>query len=217
MINHLFPNKTQINIKDWGAIKSAFSNFVRTIEAKGKHIIFIAHESEEKSGDKTIKRPDCSGSARKDIMKDLDFVGYMYAESGKRFVSFIPSESFYAKNTLGHQQPIVAPMPNGSNDFVQKNIITPFIEKAESEAEALKKYNALIKNCTVEIDDLSDAEAINKYISEMDKLPVIADSTVKVKALIHKRATSLKLIFDKDKKQYVGGSDVSEKDNADVA
>ncbi len=66
-----------MSMKGWGEVKQAFLNLLKLLEAKNKSVIFVAHESEEKNGDVTIKRPDCSGSARKDIVKELDFMGYI--------------------------------------------------------------------------------------------------------------------------------------------
>ena len=51
----------------WGEVKTVFGAFVKRVRSLGKSVIFVCHESEEKNGDETIKRPDMAGSSRKDV------------------------------------------------------------------------------------------------------------------------------------------------------
>ena len=57
-----------------------------------KSIIFTAHEKEEKVNDQIIKRPDIVGSSGKDIVKDLDFMGYMSINGGRRTIDLNPND-----------------------------------------------------------------------------------------------------------------------------
>ena len=88
------------SLRGFGALKSCFQALLRLLESKNKSLIFIAHETEEKDGDTTKIRPDCSGSARKDIVKELDFMGYMQAIGSRVYINFNPTDKFYAKNSL---------------------------------------------------------------------------------------------------------------------
>ncbi len=60
--------------------KMEFNNLLKLIRRLNKSVLFIAHEKEEKNGEDKIIRPDVPGSSGADLIKDLDFVGYMEAK-----------------------------------------------------------------------------------------------------------------------------------------
>ena len=66
-----------MSLRAWGLIKIEFKNLIKAIEKLHKNFILVAHEKEVMEGDSRIIRPDVSGSAAKDIIKELDFLGYM--------------------------------------------------------------------------------------------------------------------------------------------
>lgn len=140
-----------LTMQGWGQVKLHFGQLVKLIQGKGKSVIFVAHESEEKDGDATKKRPDVSGSARKDIVKELDLMGYMSANGGKRTISFDPSDAFYAKNSIGLNGVIEVPNIDRGNTFVQDKIIAAMIARQNADAELLKEYDVLKSHIESEI------------------------------------------------------------------
>src|SRR5579883_563896 len=112
-----------LSMQGWGALKVEFQKLLKLAQGKNKHLIFVAHEKEEKDGDTRIVRPDVSGSSGKDLVKDLDFMGYMEMRGTKRTISFTPTEKFYAKNSLRLAPAIDVPDTEGGNTFIQKIII----------------------------------------------------------------------------------------------
>ncbi|HLP42898.1 MAG TPA: ATP-binding protein, partial [Fibrobacteria bacterium] len=89
----------QLALQGFGARKGMFQRFLAQAGMLGKHLVFVAHEKEEKDGDQKIIRPEIGGSSAGDLIKDLDLVGYMEAKGRVRTISFDPCEKFYGKNT----------------------------------------------------------------------------------------------------------------------
>ena len=88
-----------LSLKGYGARKTEFIRVLKTISIMGKHLVFVAHEREEKEGDQKIIRPEIGGSSAGDLIKELDLVGYVQAIGKQRTISFDPCEKFYGKNT----------------------------------------------------------------------------------------------------------------------
>jgi AAA domain len=92
--------KGSLSMQGWGALKVEFQRLLKLAQSKNKHLIFVAHDREDKDGETRFVRPDVSGSSGKDLVKDLDFMGYMEMRGNKRTISFTPTEKYYAKNAL---------------------------------------------------------------------------------------------------------------------
>ena len=192
-------------MKGWGAVKIKFQQLVKLIQSKNKSVIFVAHESEEKDGDKTKKRPDCAGSARKDIVKELDFMGYMEAVGGKRTICFTPTEAFYAKNSCGLDGIIEIPdlKAGGANTFVQDKIAGAMLERQSRDNEMLESYTSLINIIDSKIQACESVTDLNACKTELGNLEEIWDSKLRAWNLLKERANSLNAEFDKESKLFV--------------
>jgi hypothetical protein len=167
----------QMAMKGWGEVKIAFQNLLKLLQSKGKSIIFVAHESEEKDGDDTKKRPDCAGSARKDIVKELDFMGYMEMVGNKCTINFAPTEKFYAKNSLGLTHALdVKYDASKPNDFISREIMKLSKDRLVQQADLRSKYEGIVDLITANIEALENEEDVNNYYAEMSKLQHIWDS-----------------------------------------
>jgi hypothetical protein len=208
----------QMSMKGWGAVKGNFQAFLKLLEGRNKSIMFVAHESEEKDGDNTKKRPDCSGSARKDIIKELDFMGYMEMVGDRRTISFSPTEKYYAKNSLGLVGNIEVPDTAAhGNTFVTKYIVKMTEERIKQQAEMRSQYNTLINLIDANISGLSALDEVNDYYSEMANKKTIWDSAYYEKRKLADKVKELDFEFDRQAKTFKakGGQNVS--DNADAA
>lgn len=132
-----------LSMKAWGAIKVQFTALVKQIFNSNKSVIFVAHEKEDKDDDIRFVRPDVSGSSGKDIVKELDLMGYMEMKGNKRTVSFTPNEKYYAKNALNLPPVIEVPNTASGNTFFQDKIVAAVAEKRRQEAELLADYESL--------------------------------------------------------------------------
>lgn len=194
----------QMTMKGWGEVKTCFHAFLKLLAAKNKSLLFVAHESEEKEGDNTKKRPDCSGSARKDIVKELDFMGYIELVGTKRVINFNPTDGFYAKNSLDLPQGIEIPNPEKvGNTFISKQIVDMMRVRAVNQKALTEQYESLIGVIDAAIDALENAEQVNVYYGEMSKKQVIWDSAFYEKRKLADHIVDIGVEFNKKTKKFV--------------
>jgi len=153
----------QLSQKGWGSLKGEFQRFLKLLEGKNKSAIFVSHEREEKVDDKLYKRIDVSGSAGKDVIKELDFVGYMSIQGNKRIIDLAPNESYYTKNSLGINSILEYKPLAGINNFLSEAIFDAYQEKLKKDEELAKDYDALIEELKIKIANIKDLEQLNSY------------------------------------------------------
>lgn len=187
----------------YGVRKYEFINLLKAVCTAGKHLIFVAHEKEEKDGDIRIVRPEIGGSSGGDLIKELDLVGYMEAVGRKRTISFSPSEKYYAKNSARLPDMLELPeLANGQpNDFMA-GIIKKCQAALNEESGKLKEYNELIAQATLAITQIKNEKDANKMLESLAKINHIWDSKIRIWELIKSHAAELKLTFDGKSKKY---------------
>jgi hypothetical protein len=205
----------------YGAINTEFARLVRTLKSKGKYILFVAHGKEEKDGDVTKNRPDCIGSSGKELVKSLDFMGFVQMlGDDRRTISFNPSERFYAKNSLSLPPIISIPDPEThGNTFIVEYIIKNQEKRAKEEAEQNAKYDALLENLKGAINSVVDAKTANEALAVVNMHPVQWDSMRIARNALNEKVKSLGIGFDKEKKCFIDPPKKEEKptDNAEKA
>lgn len=206
--NRLGKRDGSLTLQGFGARKIMFINFLKRVSMMGKHVIFVAHEREEKDGDIRIVRPEIGGSSAGDLIKELDLVGYMQAIGNKRTISWTPQEKFYAKNTCNlppmQEIPVIIDEQGkiiGHNDFMS-NIFENYDNYLKQESNTRKEYDELISEIEGEVACISDAEQANSYVSSMKDKKQIWDSNAHAKSLITDRCKELGLKFNKTTKKY---------------
>lgn len=197
-----------LSLKGYGARKMMFINFLKRVSMMGKHIIFVAHEREERDGDLRIVRPEIGGSSQGDLIKELDLVGYMQAIGNKRTISWTPQEKFYAKNTCNlpstQDIPCIIDAQGkiiGRNNFMSVNFES-YNKYLKEETTLRKEYDSLISEIEDEVSCISDAEQANAYVLSMKKKKQIWDSNAHAKSLITDRCKELGLKFNDTTKKY---------------
>lgn len=206
--NRLGKRDVSLTLQGFGARKIMFINFLKRVSMIGKHVIFVAHEREEKDGDIRIVRPEIGGSSAGDLIKELDLVGYMQAIGNKRTISWTPQEKFYAKNTCNlppmQEIPVIIDEQGkiiGHNDFMS-NIFENYDNYLKQESNTRKEYDELISEIEGEVACISDAEQANSYVLSMKDKKQIWDSNAHAKSLITDRCKELGLKFNKTTKKY---------------
>lgn len=206
--NRLGKRDGSLTLQGFGARKIMFINFLKRVSMMGKHVIFVAHEREEKDGDIRIVRPEIGGSSAGDLIKELDLVGYMQAIGNKRTISWTPQEKFYAKNTCNlppmQEIPVIIDAQGkiiGHNDFMS-NIFENYDSYLKQESNTRKEYDELISEIEGEVACISDAEQANSYVLSMKDKKQIWDSNAHAKSLITDRCKELGLKFNKNTKKY---------------
>ena len=206
--NRLGKRDGSLTLQGFGTRKIMFINFLKRVSMMGKHVIFVAHEREEKDGDIRIVRPEIGGSSAGDLIKELDLVGYMQAIGNKRTISWTPQEKFYAKNTCNlppmQEIPIIIDAQGkiiGHNEFMS-NIFDNYDNYLKQETNTRKEYDELISEIEGEVACISDAEQANSYVLSMKDKKQIWDSNAHAKSLITDRCKELGLKFNKNTKKY---------------
>ena len=155
-----------LSLQGYGERKGEFSAFIKRLSTMGKHVIFIAHEKEEKDGDSNYKRPEIGGSSGNDLYKELDLIGYMEAIGKKRTISFLPQEKYYAKNACGLNETIELPeLSDGvANDFFDKHVVQLYQQSLSERKGKVSEYNELIELIDGKIESIDSADVANEVI-----------------------------------------------------
>jgi hypothetical protein len=193
----------QLALQGYGARKGMFQRFVAQASLMGKHLIFVAHDKEEKDGDTKIIRPEIGGSSSGDLIKELDLVGYMEAQGKKRTISFDPCEKFYGKNTCGLDSLYTLPDVNAAPNTFLQTVLGKFAENAEIRKEVLVGYDALMEQIKIKLEAVDGADEANDFVTWVGTLPHIWDSKIQASHLLRDKAKVLGITFDTKAKAYV--------------
>ena len=104
MLNSINRQKDgSLKLKAQGMANNIFKQYVNSLIASGKDVVFIAHASEDQNGDQVIYRPDLGGKNRNELYRIADIMGYLTTVTtgeGKteRVISFRPCPTHHAKN-----------------------------------------------------------------------------------------------------------------------
>ena len=197
-----------LSLKGYGARKVMFVSFISKCSMMGKHIVFVAHDKEDKDGEMRIVRPEIGGSSAGDLMKELDLVGYMQAIGSERHVFWSPQEKFYAKNTCNLPQAHKVPttIDAQGNIIASNNFLSLIFDNYKGylakQASINDEYVALmdvIKEC---VDCIEDASSANEITEKVKSFSHIWDSKLRGGLLINEKCKSLGLKLNKLTKQY---------------
>jgi phage nucleotide-binding protein len=192
-----------LSLQGWGALKVKVSELIRLLFRKNKYLIFVAHDTEDKTtqGEKYI-RPKINGSG-KDIISDLDLMGYMFMSNGKRMLGLTPTDSYYAKNSFNLPSLIeVNDTANGNTFFVDK-IISKVNEKRIHEQELLKKYTFIVSAHSDKIEHIESIDDLNIAYDNLKQDESIWDSTNLWKHKLNEKSQVLNAKFDTNIKKFV--------------
>lgn len=192
-----------LSLKGYGARKVLFKSFLNRVSMLGKNLVFIAHEIEERDGDKRFVRPEVGGSSGNDLVKELDLVGYMQAIGLKRTISFNATEKFYGKNTCNLPDVIEVPETKTSKNELLGEIFRSYETMLSEKIQMTFHYTNLLKEQKAKVDDIETVDKINEYLSEVKVLNHIWDSKLQLAHYVKEKAESLGLIFDRQSGAYV--------------
>jgi hypothetical protein len=194
----------QLTMQGWGQIKIEFHHLVTLINGKKKSVIFVAHENEEKEGDVTKKRPDVSGSARKDIVKELDFMGYMEMSGNRRTISFSPCGSYYAKNSMGLDSVIEVPGIQEGNTFIKDVVVSAMRNRREQDKAQAVPYGELVKKIDAIVNAAKTVPDVNEAYAQLVMLDHIWDSKIYSRIKIREAAKAINASWDTKTNRFIG-------------
>lgn len=201
------------SLKRFGEIADQFKAFVNRLRAKGKDIIFICHDKEEKDGDTIKHSPDCTGQSKDLLVRIADQVGYVWIQNKQRVITFGPLDNFVGKNVaeLGTIQ--IPNAPSKEFDTCMSDIISKVKTAIRSKSEAQRKAQELLSGLRAKIaeaETTEDADAIlstSKELPDILKRPFFAELTA---ALTEKGFS-----YDKDSKKFVKDEQTDSQGNDD--
>lgn len=182
-----------LTLQGWGALKSEFYAWAKTIRLLGKDIILIAHASEEKKGDDIIERLDVQGGSKGEIYKSADAMGRISIQNGKRILNFSPTDAAFGKNPAG-LPPVEIPDISTSPDFFA-GVIQSIKNKINELSDEQEKRKNMIADWLSTFDGAKTTDDFNQLIETVQT----ADASILpiVKGELHKRATNAGFKYEK--------------------
>jgi hypothetical protein len=144
----------------WGALGQEFIAFKKKYLNNNKNIIFIAHEKEEKEGDRTRKRPDIAGQSRSLITKEADFIGYMQIVNDESVLGFTPQEDYYGKNSCN------LPVTFKASEKTVDDIIYDYRQSVNANSKVYAEYKKQISEYQEKIANVEMVLDINVIFDE---------------------------------------------------
>jgi len=194
-----------LSLQGYGERKAEFNSFIKKINSLGKHLIFVAHEKEEKNNEVKEVRPEVGGSSGTDLYKDLDLIGYMEQIGSQKTISFSPTEKYYAKNACGLTEVINVPiLKNGdTNNFFTRSIIDLYKSNLELRKGKVESYNDLINVAVNKVEHIVNAETANEVVNWAKTYEYhIWSSKIVISKMINDKCKELNLSLNVKSKVY---------------
>lgn len=183
----------------WGVLKNTFRTWMTSLRAKGKDVLLIAHDKEEKDGDVRIVRPEIVGGSYGEVMKTADFVGYISMNGRARVLDFNPTDRWIGKNPAGWKPFDVPPIAKATTFMA--DLIEQGREALGTISEASAQIAQQVETWREKLDGLTTAAELNE---QMPLIKAISNPTVAPQAakLLMDRGKALGLPFDTKAKQF---------------
>lgn len=177
----------------WGAVKAEFRSFVKRINGLNKNVLFIAHTKETKSGEDVAYRIDVAGSSGNELVKDVDFMGFMYADDGGRVISFTPNAKFFAKNSINLDPIIRVPDVDKleKNTFVQDVIVNKTRERIKNDSNVEVEYNNLLSAFKENVSNIDSTDLANDSLKVIEETKHVWNSKIVMKKILNDKTKEL--------------------------
>lgn len=201
-----------LKLKAQGLANMKFKQYINTLLSFGKDVVFIAHASEDQSGDQIIYRPELGGKNRNELYRIADIMGYLTTVTtgegrNARVINFKPSPTHHAKNSgaLGGETgevwlPDLKDNPTFLADLISqaKNHINTLTPAQLASAKALDDLENWKQSCeealyTSDLNHLTETLKLDKehiYYQNMRQAMLI-------------RAKAMGLTFDKQRDTWI--------------
>ena len=192
-----------MNPAKWGTVKSDIMRVASQLKMTGRSILWLAHESEDKSDDKIIKRPQCQGKAKDELMKMLDFIGHTTKQGNDFVLEFGGDDSIYVGNTFGFKNRYVLPDIRVENNTFGRDVIESQI--ADFLASEEEQNNALAEKmteCRDLIANATSADDFTKALTAITGAELTQGAILKLKHELADKATECGCAWNKDAKAF---------------
>ena len=192
-----------MNPAKWGTVKSDIMRVASQLKMTGRSILWLAHESEDKSDYKIIKRPQCQGKAKDELMKMLDFIGHTTKQGNDFVLEFGGDDSIYVGNTFGFKNRYVLPDIRVENNTFGRDVIEAQI--ADFLASEEEQNNALAEKmteCRELIANATNADDFTKALTAITGAELTQGAILKLKHELADKATECGCAWNKDAKAF---------------
>lgn len=213
-----------LTLEGYGVRKVEFTQLLKLINSKKKHVVFVAHRTTEKNGDDTRYVPLFGGSNYDSLATELDLVGYLVAEGNKRIITFDPCQQSEGKNTCNLPAQMDVPyLKNdnrevvGTNDFLEKQVFKRYIDRLKERSVEGETYKKLIVEIEKDIAAIKTAEDATAYIKKVEEYKHVGNSKAIARNKFVARTKELGLTFDTKTKTYSAPVEDTKKESAPTA
>lgn len=213
---HLLLNSTNkqkdgsLKLKAQGLANNIFKQYVNTLIASGKDVVFIAHASEDQNGDQVIYRPDLGGKNRNELYRIADVMGYLttvQTGEGKheRVISFRPCPTHHAKNAGGlggETGEVWVPDLKANPSF-----LADLIKQAKDHINTMTPEQLASMKAQEDLDNWIQSCAEAQYASDLNQLTESIDKNhtyyKNMRVALKTRADEMKCTFDMQRNAWV--------------
>jgi hypothetical protein len=212
---HLMLNATNkqkdgsLKLKAQGLANNIFKQYVNTLIASGKDVVFIAHASEDQNGDQVIYRPDLGGKNRNELYRIADVMGYLttvQTGEGKheRVISFRPCPTHHAKNAGGlggETGEVWVPDLKANPSF-----LADLIKQAKNHINTMTPEQLAAIKAQEDLDNWMQSCAEAQYASDLNQLTEALPQghcyVLNMWNAVKSRAKELDCTYNKDQKRW---------------
>lgn len=192
-----------MNPAKWGTVKGDIMRIANQLKMTGRSVLWLAHESEDKSDDKIIKRPQCQGKAKDELMKMLDFIGHTTKQGNDFVLEFGGDDSIYVGNTFGFKNRYVLPDIRIENNTFGRDVIESQIaDFLASEEQANESLRETMTACREIIAQATSADDLVAALNAITGAELTQGAILKLKHELADKATELGFAWDKDAKAF---------------
>lgn len=192
-----------MNPAKWGTVKSDIMRVASQLKMTGRSVLWLAHESEDKSDDKIIKRPQCQGKAKDELMKMLDFIGHTTKQGNDFVLEFGGDDSIYVGNTFGFKNRYVLPDIRVENNTFGRDVIeTQIADFLASEEEQNNALAEKMAECRELIANATSADDFTKALTAITGAELTQGAILKLKHELADKATECGCAWNKDAKAF---------------
>lgn len=201
-------------IKDWTRINAEFKRFLRAVQDGGRNVVFVAQREAFKEGDNIRFQPQVRESNYKDIVCDLDLLGYMeMVQKGsvnQRVITFTPTPRSEGKDCCGIGSVTIPELFDKAGRPLPNNLLATIIaqyqadqhNKAERKAAIAAEVDAFMAEWQPRVAAAATADDINALVAECKGVKFPADTAVRFRRLVSAHAAELCLKFNKESQSY---------------
>jgi hypothetical protein len=190
----LMRSTGELTLQGYGALKTAFSQWLSKIRSFGKDIILIAHAKEEKDSDDTTMRIDVPGATKSEIIRLSDFIGYVCIKNGKRTIDFNPTDRYTGKNCVNFPMLQIPDWKTDQSWFASiiSEAKSKMNEMTEAQIAAEKEFN----------NDIAEISKISTIDDANNKLSYFSSKGIVIKRAFLDRTKELGFSYNKDKNAF---------------